>query len=513
MTTPNILPTQWHRFFGFGSACAICNCSAAALVDYKPGRRPSPGQQHRATDDPVVSNSRWEKRYKSCGKLKIKPVAKHRHGHRQRGDRPRITEGVLLDLARAAAMTVAGARLSAICRKIGVKPAALRVRQLYHRERWIELKAQATCLFDMLAEKEARLANNPNNQSDCCAITGRWELGDGPLAGTTGNGQTLPDFFERVYRPMRLIGRSPKTVVSYQGSIHVLCRYAGRVVTLGDLSDELLAGCMGWMLNRGAAIASVNHQRRHVLALWRFAYRRKAPDGTRLAKELPEVERLREMKRVPVAWSVEEFSRLLTTAANEPGTVGDIPASQWWCALLVTLFYTGIRLSAAMMLRVENLSLTEAAGYLLVPAEHQKQKCDQRFKLPPDCVHALQAITAGRTGRIFGGWGDGPTDRKELWATFRRMIEEAGLKAGDGACGLFHKIRRTSATHVAAKLGRAAACDHLGHSAMSVTERYLDPRFIPTIQAADVLPRLGYLQNQPSPIINVVPSGEGGVVA
>jgi integrase len=69
----------------------------------------------------------------------------------------------------------------------------------------------------------------------------------------------------------------------------------------------------------------------------------------------------------------------------------------------------------------------------------------------------------------------------------RRIVESAGLPAGRR--DLFHKVRRTSATAVANKLGRAAAQDHLGHSAMSVTKVYLDPSKITRVQVADILPR------------------------
>jgi len=42
-----------------------------------------------------------------------------------------------------------------------------------------------------------------------------------------------------------------------------------------------------------------------------------------------------------------------------------------------------------------------------------------------------------------------------------------------------------------------AVCDRLGHSAMSVTERYLDPTKIPTIRVADVLPTPVIIQPNP----------------
>jgi integrase len=477
-------PTEWHRFFGFGADCAICGCSAAALVDYKPDRRPSQSQLHRATDGSSATTSRWERKYKTTGgKWTTKPVAKHRLGHRQRGEVPRITEGVKTALATAAALLAVGNTKSQVCRIIKVRPATFWNWKARHRDLWRGLEVMAACMKNAIAKRQHNLAD-PHQPTDRPILPADWKSKDGPLAGTLGVGQSLPDFYQKTYRSMRLIGCSPQTGVQYEVAIRHLCRYAGRVVTLGDLSDELITGCMTWMLHHGTAAPTVNKFRRSILAIWRFAFRRKTPDGQRLVKELPSVERLREMKRIPDAWSIEEFSRLLKIADASPGLIDGIPAGQWWRALLLVLYYSGIRVAAGLLIRVQDLEWTDSGAILFVPAEHQKQKADQRFNLPKDVADALNAIIGNRTGQVFR-WQRG---MMTLNNRFRQMIEAAEIQPGRGACPLFHKVRRTSATQVAAKLGRAAACDHLGHSAMSVTERYLDPTKIPRIRAADVLP-------------------------
>jgi len=54
----------------------------------------------------------------------------------------------------------------------------------------------------------------------------------------------------------------------------------------------------------------------------------------------------------------------------------------------------------------------------------------------------------------------------------------------------FHKIRRTSATRIAAVAGVQAAADHLGHADTAVTLRhYIDPRQMPNMSATKYLPR------------------------
>ncbi|MEN6368060.1 MAG: site-specific integrase [Thermoguttaceae bacterium] len=481
MTTPNILSTQWHVYQGTGQTCEICGCPARPLVDYKPDRRPTDRQQHHATEGPAAS--RWEKRWKTPKGWKTEPICRHRRGHRQREERPRITEGVRQMLAAAAAMSAAGAKTTDICRKVGTSGHLFWEAKHRHMMLWSELVAQSQAMLNVLAE--TRKSDVPRRSfSPVLAELKVATNPQGALAGTVGTGQTLWNFFAKTYVPMRLIGRSKATVISYKVAISRLCQYAGRAVTLGDLTDEFVSGFMARMLEKGASAPTVNCKRRCIMALWRFAYRRKDKDGRRLVAEMPEVEKLKEFKRVPVAWTVEEISRLLARAAKEPGTIGDVPARSWWKGLILFLYYTGARINAALQIRRDDLALTPEGGYVLVRAEYQKQKADQQFNLSSECAQAVLEVLGDRDGRVFV-W---PGDRRRLDRTFRQMLLDAGLSPGVGACPLFHKMRKTSATQIAAKLGRAAACDHLGHSCMSVTERYLDPRQMPNVRAADVLP-------------------------
>ena len=333
-------------------------------------------------------------------RLEKQAIAKHRHGHRQRGERPRITEHVKITLARAAALLVAGVTHSQASRTLGVKLRLLRDWERRHRTLFAELQSQAICINEVLAERRTDVRISPARPADRPPIVpSNLAVSDCPLSGTVGIGPTLPDFFRRFYEP-RLIGRSVGTTMQYENTIRCLCKYAGRVVTLGDLSDELLAGFMLYCIKSGRNVApTVNKHRRNILAIWRFAYRKKAADGQRFVKELPDVERIREIKRTPVAWSVEEYSRLLTTASKSIGMVGGIPAGKWWHALLLFLYYTGLRITPALMVRSEDFELTDAGGYVRVRGETQKQKADQQFKLPPDCSQAILAITKDRAGK------------------------------------------------------------------------------------------------------------------
>jgi len=79
-------------------------------------------------------------------------------------------------------------------------------------------------------------------------------------------------------------------------------------------------------------------------------------------------------------------------------------------------------------------------------------------------------------------------DRSNIWREFKKILQAANLPCGRR--DLFHRLRRTSATHLAAVAGIEAAEQHLDHRTPGLARStYIDPRFMPQIKAADVLPR------------------------
>ena len=76
-------------------------------------------------------------------------------------------------------------------------------------------------------------------------------------------------------------------------------------------------------------------------------------------------------------------------------------------------------------------------------------------------------------------------------AIFRRLaaiLKRAGLP--NGPRDLFHKFRRTTASHIAAAAGIDAATRQLGQSGSAVTKRYIDPTIARAhVDGAAYLPR------------------------
>lgn len=212
--------------------------------------------------------------------------------------------------------------------------------------------------------------------------------------------------------------------------------------------------------------------------LWRYAWK------NRLVAELPhDVSPLPELKRVPTCWSKEEVGRILVACDVLAGEeVAGINAALYVRALVLVFYDTALRLEAACACRTADLDFQ--GRWLLVRAESQKHRADQCFDLHPDTLAALEASGARARRLLFPYPYAGTRARNNL---LRRVLRAAGLPSTED--DLWHKFRRTSCTLIADVLGEEAARRHCGHSHVSVTRRYIDPRKLTARRVTDVLPR------------------------
>jgi len=294
---------------------------------------------------------------------------------------------------------------------------------------------------------------------------------------------TLREYFESKYRRQRLLGKPATTVRAYRSAIATLERHAGGPVELDQLGDDLLADAMQSVLDAGNAVATANRLLRHVRAVWHHAGDLvPAKCGLRL---------LTEPRRIVRTWRPDQFDQLLEHLAGIDGFVATWPANVWWFGLVLTNYYTGLRVGA--LITAEAAALDLAGAELVVRAEEQKHGADQVFALPPDLVSALEPLApCGR--RYLFAW---PFDRHAngqyngTWSTLRahlrRHLVDAKLPAT--AKHLWHNIRRLTGTRAAATGGVDAARRLLDHSANSVTQRYVDVHQAPNrVRPADLLP-------------------------
>ena len=281
----------------------------------------------------------------------------------------------------------------------------------------------------------------------------------------------LSDLLLSVYSPIR--GLSERTERLYGFTLARWAGILGRPPTLADF-DEIAVARFLAARSREVSPASVAKDRAQLVALWNFAAKRGLVD------RWPEVRRVTVAERVPEAWTIEQFRRLLAAAALEQTTIAGVPARHWWRALLLLAYDTGERVAALRALRWEDVRDDD----VIFRAETRKGgRRDISRPFGDSTGLALGEIREPLRDLVF------PWDRHPsyLWGRLGIILKRAGLPH-DRRCK-FHRIRRTTASFYAAAGGNATML--LDHSSPAVTRRYLDPRIVGGLSAPSVLPAVG----------------------
>ncbi len=298
--------------------------------------------------------------------------------------------------------------------------------------------------------------------------------------------KSLLRFFQDHYVVRRMIGCKQGSIDQKRWTIGSFAKFLGRAPIVGDLCDETVSKYLNWLLkvqNRSAATA--NDRRRDLVSLWNFAVR------CRLLLRGPDVDKVRETREIPKAWTIQEFETLLQSARNYKTRSQNAlryPAGQWFECLFLVAYDTGLRLNALLSIRLADWKPDRRE--VTCDAEFQKTRVAQTFQVSEQTASAIQGMLAAGAERpekpefLF----DWPMRRDSIHPHMRKILKAAGLygEAGDDT---FHRIRKTSATHLTAALGIEAASRQLGHSSIEMTRRYVDVRQTGHHNAADHLPR------------------------
>jgi integrase len=332
------------------------------------------------------------------------------------------------------------------------------------------------------SNEKTRAARRANREPDCYLIETTAER----------KGRTVLEFFNNVYVPKKGAEFSPDSATSYRSGIRRLNDFCCCNVSLDALSDDLIEDFVAWLASRGYPPATRKRICGEILAVWRFAWRKKFVET-----QPRDIDRIRLPKTVPDAWSVAQVGKLLSVAAETEGHVSGFRASIYWPALLLLIYDTGFRIRAVMKLKTSDLDLE--AGWVKAHWDTQKQKADQVLPLFKDTVELLRQMAAEQPGRemVF------PFPFKTsacLTDRLRLLLQRAGLPHGKR--DLFHKLRRTNGTYVADVAGEEAAMRQLGHSHVNVTRSYIDPRKLTTPRIVDSMQR-------PTPPRDPSPAGPG----
>jgi integrase len=282
----------------------------------------------------------------------------------------------------------------------------------------------------------------------------------------------LRELLQGHYAPLKGISR--RTERLYEMTLTSWSRSLGREPEITDLNEIEVARFIAARKATKAA-ATAKKDCAQVRALWEFAARRQLVD------KFPIIPRVKVPQRVPEAWLTEQVSAILAACDSEPGQSNGVPHSKLFRALVMLLYETGERISAALALEWQDI----AGSRVLFRAETRKNaERDILRSLSPAGMAALDAIRDPPRKMVFP-WGRA---RTHLWMRYGAIIQRAGLPGGRRS--KFHKLRRTCASYYVRAGGNAQTL--LDHSSPSVTKKYLDPRITETdLQACDVLPQVG----------------------
>lgn len=284
---------------------------------------------------------------------------------------------------------------------------------------------------------------------------------------------TLTKFFDDFYRPLKLRGRSASTVRLYRNTIKQYSQFLGREATVEeDLNDLQVSRFLEARAERRSAFTA-EKERNQLCALWRCASDR------RLCDYRPTIPPSVLPARVPKAWSIDELKALLNVAKVATGKIGDVPAHVFWTAFISVLWESAERCGA--ILAVETHDYVRPT--ILVRAEHRKGgKRDKLYTFTPKTCELLDVLAKANVGRKLFHW---PLDRLYIWNRFGKLVKKAGIETGSRC--KFHQLRRSAATHFAARGGDPTAL--LDHSSPRVTKAYLDPRYLDSgPKPCDILP-------------------------
>ena len=292
-----------------------------------------------------------------------------------------------------------------------------------------------------------------------------------PLATETRDGITrseLVAYFQSKFSA-KLVARgvTTDTIKSYSRTLRLVPEF----VCLDTITT--------WLAESGGSAATRNQRVRYLLAILRGARRAELIRGG----WIEDVPQARIIKRVPRAWTSDEFAKLLAACDTLTETYFKIPARTWWRSFLLAMWYTGCRVDT--LLKTKTGGFDHRDGSLLV--ESVKDRTEMVFSLPAD---AVAEIVAMRHTKLYLWPWPYEDHKKTMLRRMRELLRVAGLpQLGQP----FHAIRKSVASYITNALGVHAAAEALHHCRPQITkDHYLDPRIVqPRISAGKVMPSMG----------------------
>jgi integrase len=233
--------------------------------------------------------------------------------------------------------------------------------------------------------------------------------------------------------------------------------------------------------------ATINKDLRHIKAALRIA------QEWGYLPDVPKIRMVKEPQKLPTYVTPEHFDLIYTNAcglAKLPNTPGQhFTPSDWWKALVVTAYMTGLRVGEILAIRKEDLKLDR--GELIARWDNTKADRDEVVPLHTVVVEHLRKIV-GNDALVFP-WNYDP---RTLWVEFTRIQIEAGIHLTcrenhehTPSCHVygFHDFRRAFATVNAPRLKPEVLQRLMRHKSYQTTQKFY---INPTSQMQDAISQM-----------------------
>ena len=154
--------------------------------------------------------------------------------------------------------------------------------------------------------------------------------------------ERLDILFDEHYKPEKLLATSKDNTRLYGVSFRRFGSYLKHYPRADDLTDKKLSVFLDWMLSQGRSPYTANCYRSKLIALWQHLAK------IRIVDQFPTIGKLKEPRRIPRAWSVDQLATLFNACDEQPETICGIPASLWWHGIHAVIWDTGERISATL---------------------------------------------------------------------------------------------------------------------------------------------------------------------
>ena len=282
----------------------------------------------------------------------------------------------------------------------------------------------------------------------------------------------------------------------YRSHISTLCNWSlesrGMAMRTEDLTLGLVEDFLSDMRTKEKWMPrTLNTCRSSINAVWNGAIRDKIADVTNnrlvCSASVP--------RRVPIAWSMDELTRLLKHAGSLRGRRKNRYQTRrrdFWLSLYLFLYESAARFSAAILLRPSDVDFRRRLVKLSF--ENSKTTSDHLATISERTAGMLRSVIDDHHER--GVWVDGeepliwPSGRfgkNELYRQHREFLRKCGLTCD--RYHMFHCFRRTCATQLTIASSIEEASKALNHASVAVTRRsYVDWSQLSHVDTSALLP-------------------------